>query len=123
QHAPRFAAQAQMAAAPPGISLPLLPSGPDGVRRPELRRSRPSTPFAAAGSENPDISDGIRSGHGGSPAQGNAPTPPPTPDDATTAAPAYASATPVRAGWGAARAGGLLPSSRHRPMRAAGIGR
>ena len=26
-------------------SLPLLPSGPDGVRRPELRRSRPSTPF------------------------------------------------------------------------------
>src|SRR5437879_2066193 len=62
QHAPRFAAQAQMAAAPPGFSLPLLPSGPDGVQRPELRRSRPSTPFAAAGSENPDLSDGIRPG-------------------------------------------------------------
>src|SRR6202521_2134802 len=30
------------------LSLPLLPSGPDGVRRPELRRSRLSTPFAAA---------------------------------------------------------------------------
>src|SRR5882762_3516944 len=33
---------------PQVLSLPLLPSGPDGVRRPELRRSRPSTPFAAA---------------------------------------------------------------------------
>jgi len=29
---------------PRANSLPLLPSGPDGVRRPELRRSRPSTP-------------------------------------------------------------------------------
>ena len=55
QLAPRFPTRAQMAAAPPGFSLPLLPSGPDGVRRPELRRSRPSTPFAAAGSENPDL--------------------------------------------------------------------
>jgi len=35
---------------PQALSLPLLPSGPDGVRRPGLRRSRPSTPFAAAGS-------------------------------------------------------------------------
>jgi len=35
---------------PQVLSLPLLPSGPDGVRRPGLRRSRPSTPFAAAGS-------------------------------------------------------------------------
>src|SRR5207244_53599 len=26
---------------PRELSLPLLPSGPDGVRRPELRRSRP----------------------------------------------------------------------------------
>src|SRR4029077_14787621 len=62
QLAPRFTAPARMTAAPSSFSLPLLPSGPDGVRRPEVRRSRPSTPFAAARRENPDLSTGIRSG-------------------------------------------------------------
>src|SRR5260221_3515538 len=62
QLAPRFTAPARMTAAPSSFSLPLLPSGPDGVRRPELRRSRPSTPFAAARREDPDLSTGIRSG-------------------------------------------------------------
>src|SRR5438093_12358191 len=51
QHAPRVAAQAQMAAAPPGLFLPLLPSGPDGCPGPDLRRSRPPTPVAAASDE------------------------------------------------------------------------
>src|SRR5438132_11023814 len=36
-------------------SLPLLPSGPDGVRRPELRRSRPSTPSTPTRPERPDL--------------------------------------------------------------------
>src|ERR1051326_2759264 len=47
---------------PRALSLPLLPSGPDGVRRPELRRSRPSAPPSTASSENPDLNDGIRPG-------------------------------------------------------------
>src|SRR6202023_3162552 len=45
-HGPRL--RPRLLRHPQVLSLPLLPSGPDGVRRPELRRSRPSTPFAAA---------------------------------------------------------------------------
>src|SRR5262249_49663826 len=36
-------------------SLPLLPPGPDGVRRPELRRSQPSTLSTQALAESPDL--------------------------------------------------------------------
>src|SRR5437899_2732044 len=40
---------------PRELSLPLLPSGPDGVRRPELRRSQPSTPSTRVLAESPDL--------------------------------------------------------------------
>src|SRR5439155_19331717 len=40
---------------PRALSLPLLPSGPDGVRRPELRRSQPSTPSTPTRPDRPDL--------------------------------------------------------------------
>ncbi len=41
-------------AAPGKVCLPLLPSGPDGVRKFPLRRTRPSTPLAGAPYSRPE---------------------------------------------------------------------
>ncbi len=45
RRSPDRSARTRFATAPPGDRLPLLPSGPDGVRRPGLRRTRSSTPM------------------------------------------------------------------------------
>jgi len=43
-----------------GCCLPLLPSGPDGVHKPRLRRTWPSTPFNRVGTPNWKPWAGIR---------------------------------------------------------------